>query len=93
MAAQIHMAGSTWTKVSRQLESSSRRPSKSMATALTANHGRASAIRQHVLEMPGRPVVADARGYHQVHHSQTRGPSWGTWTRYASGDHLRSPSG
>lgn len=27
--------------------------------------GRASAIRQHVLEMPA-PVVADAPGYHQV---------------------------
>jgi hypothetical protein len=46
---------------------------------------RASAIRQHVLEMPA-PVVADALGYHQVTTAQTRGPSWGTWSRYASGD-------
>ncbi len=33
--------------------------------------GRASAIRQHVLEMPA-PVVADALGYHQVTTAQTR---------------------
>ncbi len=31
IAAQIHMAGSIWTKVSRQLDKSSRRPWKSMA--------------------------------------------------------------
>ena len=37
MLAQIHMAGSTWTKVSRQLNSSSRRPWKSMARAPTAS--------------------------------------------------------
>ncbi len=36
MAAQIHMAGSTWIKVSRQLDRSSRRPWKSIARAPTA---------------------------------------------------------
>jgi hypothetical protein len=37
MAAQIHMAGSIWTKARRQLNSSSRRPWNSMARAPTAN--------------------------------------------------------
>ena len=54
--------------------------------------GRASAIRQHVLEMPA-PVVADALGYHQVTTAKLAAQAGGTWSRYASGDHLRSPSG
>ena len=37
MEAQIHMAGSIWTRVSRQLDKSSRKPWKSMATAPTAS--------------------------------------------------------
>ena len=53
--------------------------------------GRASAIRQHVLEMPA-PVVADALGYHQVTTAKLAAQAGGTWSRYASGDHLRSPS-
>jgi integrase len=52
--------------------------------------GRASAIRQHVLEMPA-PVVADALGYHQVTTAKLAAQAGGTWSRYASGDHLRSP--
>jgi hypothetical protein len=54
--------------------------------------GRASAIRQHVLEMPA-PVVADALGYHPVTTAKLAARAGGTWSRYASGDHLRSPSG
>ncbi|MFJ5034569.1 hypothetical protein ACIQB5_42475 [Streptomyces sp. NPDC088560] len=53
---------------------------------------RASAIREHVLEMPA-PVVADALGYHQVTTAKLAAQVGGTWSRYASGDHLRSPSG
>jgi hypothetical protein len=54
--------------------------------------GRASAIHQHVLEMPA-PVVADALGYHPVTTAKLAARAGGTWSRYASGDHLRSPSG
>jgi hypothetical protein len=53
---------------------------------------RASAIRQHVLEMPA-PVVAKALGYHQVTTAKLAAQAGGPWSRYASGDHLRSPSG
>lgn len=54
--------------------------------------GRAAAIRQHVLEMPA-PVVADALGYHHVTTTKLVGEAGGTWSRYASGDHTRSPRG
>lgn len=54
--------------------------------------GRAAAIREHVLEMPA-PVVADALGYHQVTTAKLAAQAGGTWSRYAAGDHLRSPSG
>lgn len=54
--------------------------------------GRASAIRQHVLEMPA-PVVADALGYHHVTTAKLAAQAGGAWSRYAAGDHLRSPSG
>ncbi len=54
--------------------------------------GRASAIRQHVLEMPA-PVVADALGYHQVTTAKLTAQTGGTWSPYAARDHLRSPSG
>ena len=53
---------------------------------------RASAIRQHVLEMPA-PVVADALGHHHVTTAKLAAQAGATWSRYASGDHLRSPSG
>lgn len=53
--------------------------------------GRASAIRQHVLEMPA-PVVADALGYHPVITAKLAAQAAGTWSRYAPGGHLRSPS-
>jgi hypothetical protein len=54
--------------------------------------GRASAIRQHVLEMPA-PVVADALGYHHVTTTKLAAQTGSTWSRYASGEHPRSPSG
>ncbi|MGW0827127.1 hypothetical protein [Streptomyces sp. NPDC002845] len=53
---------------------------------------RAAAIRQHVLEMPA-PVVADALGYHQDTAARLASQTGATWSRYAAGDHLRSPSG
>ena len=43
----------------------------------------ASAIRQHVLEMPA-PVVADALGYHQVTTAKLAAQTGGTWSRYAA---------
>ncbi len=53
--------------------------------------GRAAAIRQHVLEMPD-PVVADVLGYHPVTTAKLAVQAGGTWSRYAAGDHLWSPS-
>ena len=54
--------------------------------------GRASAIRQHVLEIPA-PVVADTLGYRRVTIAKLAAQAGGTWSRYAPrGDHLRSPS-
>lgn len=53
---------------------------------------RAAAIRQQVLEMPA-PVVADALGYHNKTTTRLRNETGGTWSRYASGDHTRSPPG
>jgi hypothetical protein len=54
--------------------------------------GRTSAIRLHLLEMPA-PIVADALGYHQVTTAKLAAQAGGTWSRYAAGDHQRSPSG
>ena len=54
--------------------------------------GRASAIRQHVLEMPA-PVVADALGYHPVTTAKLAAQAAGTWSRHTPRGHLRSPSG
>lgn len=53
---------------------------------------RGAAIRQQLLELPA-PVVADALGYHEKTTSRLLRESGGTWSRYAAGDHLRSPSG
>lgn len=53
---------------------------------------RAAAIRQQVLEMPD-PVVADALGYHQVTTARLASEAGGTWSRYAPGNHTRSPAG
>ncbi|MEU9671097.1 hypothetical protein AB0E25_37180 [Streptomyces bobili] len=53
---------------------------------------RTAAIRQHVLEMPA-PVVAEALGYHPVTTAKLASEAGGTWSRYASGDHWRSPPG
>jgi hypothetical protein len=38
------------------------------------------------------PVVADALGYHQVTTAKLAAQTGATWSRYAAGDHLRSPS-
>ncbi|MFC4517772.1 MULTISPECIES: hypothetical protein [Streptomyces] len=54
--------------------------------------GRTAAIRQHVLEMPA-PVVAEALGYHHVTTARIASEAGDTWSRYATGEHLRSPSG
>ncbi len=58
------------------------------ALGVPTTAGRASAIRQHVLQMPA-PVVADALGYHQVTTARLAAQSGGTWSRYAPGDHHR----
>ncbi|MGW2378146.1 hypothetical protein [Kitasatospora sp. NPDC001683] len=39
------------------------------------------------------PVVADALGYHQVTTAKLAAQAGATWSRYAAGDHLRSPAG
>ncbi|WP_327700681.1 hypothetical protein OG530_01240 [Streptomyces decoyicus] len=54
--------------------------------------GRTAAIRQHVLEMPA-PAVAEALGYHRVTTAELASEAGGTWSRYATGDHTRSPAG
>ncbi|WP_254885911.1 hypothetical protein [Streptomyces sp. NA02950] len=53
---------------------------------------RGAAIRQQLLELPA-PVVADALGYHDKTTSRILRESGGTWSRYAAGDHSRSPAG
>jgi hypothetical protein len=50
--------------------------------------GRASAIRQQVLEMLS-PVVADALGYHPVTTARLAAQAAATFSRYAPGDHAR----
>ncbi|GAB7109581.1 hypothetical protein JCM4814A_78960 [Streptomyces phaeofaciens JCM 4814] len=52
----------------------------------------AAAIRQHVLEMPA-PIIAEALSYHRVTTAKLASKAGGTWSRYASGDHWRSPPG
>jgi len=51
-----------------------------------------SAIHQHVLVMPA-PVVADALGYHHVTTTKIAAHAAASWSRYATGTPLRSPSG
>ncbi|MER8197528.1 hypothetical protein ABTY00_26660 [Streptomyces microflavus] len=53
---------------------------------------RGAAIRQQLLELPA-PVVADALGYHDKTTSRLRNEIGGTWSRYAPGDHAKSPTG
>ncbi|MFG2987175.1 hypothetical protein ACGFYQ_39045 [Streptomyces sp. NPDC048258] len=53
---------------------------------------RAAAIRQQLLELPA-PVVADALGYHGKTTTRLRNEAGGAWSRYAPGDHARSPGG
>ncbi|MFJ3926318.1 hypothetical protein [Streptomyces sp. NPDC090022] len=54
---------------------------------------RGAALRQQLLELPG-PVVADVLGYHDKTTSRlVRETGSGSWSRYAPGDHTRSPSG
>lgn len=54
--------------------------------------GRAAAIRQHILESPA-PVVADALAYHYVTTARLATETGGDWSRYAAGNHSRSPVG
>ncbi|MFE5587207.1 hypothetical protein [Kitasatospora sp. NPDC056531] len=53
---------------------------------------RGAAIRQQLLELPA-PVVADALGYHHKTTSRLLKETGETWSRYAAGDHKRSPAG
>ncbi|MER5972968.1 hypothetical protein ABT112_25095 [Streptomyces sp. NPDC002055] len=53
---------------------------------------RGAAIRQQLLELPA-PVVADALGYHDKTTSRLLREGGGSWSRYAAGDHTRSPVG
>ncbi|WP_395297156.1 hypothetical protein ACF9IK_29770 [Kitasatospora hibisci] len=53
---------------------------------------RGAAIRQQLLELPA-PVVADALGYHDKTTSRLLRETGGTWSRYAAGNHNRSPAG
>ncbi|UYQ60669.1 hypothetical protein [Streptomyces peucetius] len=53
---------------------------------------RGAAIRQQLLELPA-PVVADALGYHDKTTTRLRSETGGTWSRYAPGEHARSPAG
>jgi hypothetical protein len=66
-------------------------PREQRARAQQRWAGRASAIRQHVLEMPA-PAAADALGYHPVTTAKLAAQAAGTWSRYSPGGHLRSPS-
>lgn len=50
--------------------------------------GRASAIRQLVLQTPA-PVIAKALGYHDKAATRLVTEAGGTWSRYAPGDHKR----
>ena len=52
---------------------------------IPATAERASAIRQHVLEVPA-PVVADALSYHPVTTAKLAAQAVGAWSRYAPGD-------
>ncbi|MEU8909091.1 hypothetical protein [Streptomyces mirabilis] len=51
-----------------------------------------AAIRQELLELPTR-VVADTLGYHDKTTTWLRYETGRTWSRYAPGDHARSPAG
>ncbi|MET7481065.1 hypothetical protein ABZT17_43020 [Streptomyces sp. NPDC005648] len=53
---------------------------------------RGAAIRQQLLELPA-PVVAKALNYHDKTTSRLLRETGGTWSRYAAGDHNRSPLG
>ncbi|MER6739140.1 hypothetical protein [Streptomyces puniciscabiei] len=59
---------------------------------IPAAAARGSSIRQQLLELPA-PVVADALGYHDKTTTRLCNESGGTWSRYAPGDHSRSPAG
>ena len=58
---------------------------------IPAAAARGAAIRQQLLELPA-PVVADALGYHNKTTSRLIRETGGTWSRYATGDHTRSPT-
>ncbi|MFC8717841.1 hypothetical protein [Kitasatospora sp. NPDC057198] len=53
---------------------------------------RGAAVRQQLLELPA-PAVADAPGHHDRTTSRLPRENGGAWSRYAAGDHTRSPAG
>lgn len=59
---------------------------------LPAAAARGAAIRQQLLELPA-PVVADALGYHDKTTTRLHNETGGAWSRYAAGEHGRSPAG
>ena len=62
------------------------------ALGIHTTASRAAAIRQHLLDTPA-PVVAEALGYHHVTTTKLAAQNGTTWSRYAPGNHSRSPSG
>ncbi|MFE7333187.1 hypothetical protein ACFU8W_52195 [Streptomyces sp. NPDC057565] len=56
------------------------------AAGFPVQHGRASAIRQLVLQAPA-PVIARALDYHDKTTTHLVVEAGGTWSRYAAGDH------
>lgn len=56
------------------------------AAGVPVQRGRASAIRQLVLQAPA-PVIARDLGYHNKTTARLVTRAGGTWSRYAPGDH------
>jgi hypothetical protein len=59
------------------------------AAGVPGQCGRASAIRQRVLQAPA-PVAARALDYHDKTTTRLVTETGGTWSRYAPGDHIPS---
>ncbi|OLZ65439.1 hypothetical protein AV521_32540 [Streptomyces sp. IMTB 2501] len=59
---------------------------------VSATAARGVTIRRKLLELPA-PAVADALGCHDKTTARLRDETGETWSRYAPGDHARSPAG
>lgn len=59
-----------------------------MGVPTTAARG--AALRQHLQDSPA-PIVADALGFHPVTAAKLAAETGTTYSRYAPGDHTRSP--